>query len=118
MDWIVQTLAVAGFTILVLGITLFATVSRLRGESQVSGRHRPLPGVEGDPETLLAALRPRLFEQGVDVGHPAARGDRLEVTLGFRGQRWRLELHPEHGGVLVGPDGPDGELLAGLITGR
>ena len=114
MDWIVQTLAVAGFTILVLGIVLVSTARQLRDGSRPSGRRHPVRGLDLPADEALRQVREPLFDQGVEVGHPTEDGDLTVVALGWQGQRWRLELG-EMGAVLVGPEGELGEEMVAMI---
>lgn len=110
VDWIVQTLAVAGLTVLVIGGVLVATARTLQQGAGPAGRRRDLPELAGEPEAVLHALRRPLFDADVEVGAPTERAGRPEVVLGWRGQRYRLSLAAS-GAELVGPEGPDADAL-------
>lgn len=114
MDWVLQVLAVAGITMVVLALLLMSAAGTLRADARPSSEPLAVRVGSGSPPEVLARLRRPLFEAGVEVGADMPRGASTAITLGWRTSRWRLEVGPE-GAVLQGPDGVDGAELIALI---
>jgi len=117
MDWLTNTLAIAGVTLVFLAVLLWSSAHRLGAGRPLQGPVRSVDLATADPEGWLRDQRPRWLDAGIEAGAPMVRGTDVAVVLGFRGQRWELTLGPT-GARLRGPDGEAADALLALLLAR
>jgi len=122
MDWVLQTLAIAGVTVALLGGFLLLSARGLGAGRPLEGASRALtlsahPG-EGAEQALRRWRRP-WFDRGVEASALMDRGTHTIVVLGFRGRRWELMLATDDAAAqarLTGPEGTDADDLLEILS--